>query len=153
MNLINNNVSGEYLLDYFSKYFFYEEEEFLKEKEQGQYILSQLKISNRFDYNNATYTFTKFGNISEGKTERNVSIEIKEDDINVYIKGERVHLDLIYKMDIKKLEDHYRVTTRISENAQTISALLYVKLDDGEKFIKALEKVKNNQERLMNKKD
>ena len=40
--------------------------EFIEAVKDGEYILENLKESNRFDYNQASYTFTKFGNISEG---------------------------------------------------------------------------------------
>lgn len=137
-----------FVLDYLGKYHFYEEEDFLREKEKGDYILENLKRSNRFDYNGASYTFTKYGNISEGVTERGVTLKIIEGDINVDLNGESTHLDLIYKMDVKKLEDHFRVTTRISERGDEVSALLYINLKDGEECIKELEKVKKKQESL-----
>ena len=41
---------GKYRLDYFSKYYFYEEDKFSQEVEEGDYILEQIKKSNRFDY-------------------------------------------------------------------------------------------------------
>ena len=139
-----------YTLDYLGKYYFYEEDEFLKDKEDGQYILENLKESNRFDYDGASYTFTKFGNISEGKTKRDVNILIEENNINVKIDGEVVHLDLIYKMEIKELEDHYRVATRISEKGGNISTLLYINLKDKDDCLNALEAVRDYQEELKN---
>lgn len=144
----NNNIFRTYKLDYIGKYHFYEKDELLKLREDGQYILDNLDKSNRFDYDGASYTFTKFGNISEGKTERNVDITVNEEDYNVKINNEIVHLDLIYKMDIKELEDHFRITTRISEKGEDISCLLYINLNDGEDFINALNKVKENQIKL-----
>ena len=149
----NNNIFRTYKLDYFGKYHFYEENELVKEKEDGEYILENLKKSNRFDYNGASYTFTKFGNISEGRTEKDVDLTIKENDYNVDINGEVVHLDLIYKMDIKKLEDHYRITTRISEKGDTVSCLLYIDLENGEDFINGLNHVKEAQIELSRPKD
>ena len=117
-----------------------------------QYILEKLKESNRFDYDGASYTFTKFGNISEGRTRRNVNILIEKDNINVKIDGEVVHLDLIYKMDIKELEDHFRITTRISEKGNTVSCLLYINLNEGESFIRAIESVRDYQIELSKEK-
>lgn len=134
-----------YNLDYIGKYHFYEEDDFIKTKEDGEFILSKLKESNRFDYNGASFTFTKFGNISEGRTEREVKVKVEEDNINVKFGEDIVHLDLIYKMDTKRLEDHIRITTRISEKGDSVSCLLYVKLKDGEDFIMALESVKKKQ--------
>lgn len=145
------NIFRAYTLDYLGKYHFYEEDELLKSKKDGEYILENLKKSNRFDYDNASYTFTKFGNISEGRTEKDIILEIEKDNIDVKINGETTHLDLIYKMQVKQLEDHYRLTTRISEKADSVSTLLYIKNRDGEDCIKALEEVKSYQEKLANK--
>lgn len=148
---LKSNIFRTYTLDYIGKYIFYEEDELLKFKKDGQYILDNLKKSNRFDYDKASYTFTKFGNISEGRTEKNVALEIEKDNIDVKINGKGTHLDLIYKMDVKRLEDHYRITTRISEKEDTISTLLYININEGEDCIKALEEVKRYQEELFNK--
>ncbi len=139
------NIFRTYKLDYIGKYHFYEKDELIKFRNDGQYIMDNLDKSNRFDYDGASYTFTKFGNISEGKTEKGVEITINKDDYNVKINNEIVHLDLIYKMDIKELEDHFRITTRISEKGEDISCLLYINLNDGKDFINALNKVKENQ--------
>lgn len=38
---------GKYKLDYFSKYYFYEEDDFENKVEEGKYILEQIKTSNR----------------------------------------------------------------------------------------------------------
>lgn len=141
----NSNIFRTYKLDYIGKYHFYEKDELVKLRKDGQYILDNLDKSNRFDYDGASYTFTKFGNISEGKTERNVDITVSEDDYNVKINNEIVHLDLIYKMEIKELEDHFRITTKISEKGEDISCLLYINLNSGEDFINALNKVRENQ--------
>ena len=142
---------GKYTLDYFSKYYFYEEDEFLKEVEEGEYILEQIKKSNRFDYKGHSYKYTKFKNISKSDTQRNVEIEIPKDDINVTINGEVAHLDLIYKFDTKELEDHIRITTRISEENDDTSCILYIDYNQGNEFLKELESVKKLQEENMNK--
>ena len=89
---------SKYKLDYFSKYYFYEEDDFIKREEEGEYILDQIRKSNRFDYKGYTYKYTKFGNISKGDTQRDVEIEITENSPNVIINGEIAHLDLIYKI-------------------------------------------------------
>ena len=142
---------GKYKLDYFSKYYFYEEVEFLKEVEDGAYILEQIKKSNRFDYKGHSYKYTKFKNISKSDTQINVEIEIPKDDINVIINGEVAHLDLIYKFDTKELEDHIRITTRISEENDDTSCILYIDYNQGNEFLKELESVKKLQEENMNK--
>ena len=141
---------GKYKLDYFSKYYFYEEEDFFNE-EEGQYILEQVKQSNRFDYKGYSYKFTKYGNISKGETIRDVDIEIIDNSPNIYINGEISHLDLIYKFETRKLEDHIRIATRISEKTDDISCLLYIDYNQSDSFIKELEKVKQIQINNMNK--
>lgn len=142
---------GKYTLDYFSKYYFYEEDEFLEKVEEGKFILEKLKESNRFDYKGHSFKYTKFNNISMSDTKKKVEIEISEDDINVIINGELKHLDLIYKFDTKHLEDHVRIATRISEKTDDISCLLYIDYNQSEKLLKELENVKNEQENNMNK--
>lgn len=142
---------GKYKLDYFSKYYFYEEDEFKKEVEEGDYILEQIKKSNRFDYKGHSYKYTKFKNISKSNTQRDVEVEVPSDDINVFINGELIHLDLIYKFETSKLEDHIRIATRISEKTDDISCLLYIDYDQGNDFINELENIKRIQENNMNK--
>ena len=143
---------SKYTLDYFSKYYFYEEDDFVNSEEEGKYILDQIRKSNRFDYKGYTYKYTKFGNISKGDTQRDVEIEITENTPNVLINGEIAHLDLIYKFETKQLEDHIRIATRISEKIDDISCLLYINNNQGENFVKELEKVKQVQIDSMNKK-
>lgn len=149
---MDNKIFRLYTLDYLGKYYFYEADDFISLKEDGKYILDNLKESNRFDYKGASYTYTKFGNISEGITENNVNIIIEPENINVKINDKVAHLDLIYKMDVKRLEDHVRVTTRISEKTDSPSCLLYAKLIDGDDFVKALESVRAMQIKLKEKK-
>ena len=144
--IINSKIFRTYKIDYLGKYKFYTEDELKRFRNDGEYILENLKESNRFDYDEVSFTFTKFGSISEGRTEKDVNIEIEKDNINVKINGEVVHLDLIYKLEIKKLEDHYRVATRISEKGNSISCLLYINLEYAEDFITALNYIKNIQE-------
>ena len=141
---------SKYRLDYFSKYYFYEEEEFAKEVEDGEYILNQMKESNRFDYKGHSYKYTKFGNISKSDTKRDVEIETIENDINVLINGEKVHLDLIYKFDVSELEDHVRIATRISEKIDDISCLIYIDYSQAKDFISDLKKVEEAQVNFMN---
>lgn len=143
---------GKYKLDYFSKYYFYEEDDFANQVEDGEYILEQIKTSNRFDYKGHSYKYTKFGNISQSDTKRDVNMEILESSINVIIDNEECHLDLIYKFETKALEDHVRVTTRISEKNDDVSCLLYISNKEAEECIKELENVKKLQESNMEKK-
>ncbi len=140
---------GKYKLDYFSKYYFYEEDDFVNQVEEGTYILEQIKKSNRFDYKGHSYKYTKFGNISQSNTKRNVDLEIPSDSINVIIDNEECHLDLIYKFETKTLEDHVRVSTRISEKNDDVPCLLYIRNNDSLGCIKDLENVKRLQEENM----
>ena len=71
--------------------------------------------------------------------------------INIIINGESAHLDLIYKFETKKLEDHIRITTRISEKNDDISCILYIDYNQGNEFVKELEGVKKAQQENMNK--
>ena len=140
---------GKYKLDYFSKYYFYEENDFADKVEEGKYILEQIKAGNRFDYKGHSYKYTKFGNISQSDTKRDVNMEIPENSINVIIDNKESHLDLIYKFETKQLEDHIRVTTRISEKNDDVSCLLYISNNQAKECIVELEKVKKLQESNM----
>lgn len=54
-------------------------------------------------------------------------------------------------MDVKKLEDHYRIAIRISEKeGKYVSTLLYVNVNDGEECIDYLEKVREMQKNIYN---
>lgn len=145
---IKKDIFRTYTLDFVGKYHFYEEEEFIEVFDDGEYILENLKKSNRFDYNNASYKYTKYGNISEGITENNVKVNIKKGNIDVTMNGQNTHLNLRYKMEVKKLEDYYRISTKASEVDDDYSILLYINNDDGEDFINALNEVKEVQEYL-----
>ena len=81
----NSNIFRTYKLDYIGKYHFYEKDEFLNNREDGEYILENLNKSNRFDYDGASYTFTKFGNISEGKTEKEPTCDTQDKIIRINI--------------------------------------------------------------------
>ena len=137
---------SKYKLDYFSKYYFYEDDDLVNQVEEGKYILEQIKTSNRFDYKGHSYKYTKFGNISQSNTKRDVNMEIVADNVNVIIDNEECHLDLIYKFETKVLEDHVRVTTRISEKNDDVSCLLYINNNEAKECIKELEGVKKLQE-------
>lgn len=140
-----DGIFKTYSLDYFSKYYFYEEDDFLKKFDEGDMILAQLKVSNRFDYKGKSFTYTKFGNISENITEKHVNVTVEENNINVKVNDDTIHLDLIYKFESKKLEDHVRIATRISEKSGSTSCLLYVDHNQADNFLKALEYIKNLQ--------
>ncbi|HCW52211.1 MAG TPA: hypothetical protein DG753_00390 [Clostridium sp.] len=61
-----------------------------------------------------------------------------------------VHLALNYKMDVKKLEDHYRIATKASEVEDNYSILLYINLEDGEDFVNALTEMRSYQKQIFN---
>ena len=115
---------GKYRLDYFSKYYFYEEDKFSQEVEDGEFILEQIKKSNRFDYKGHSYKYTKFGNISKSNTQRDVEVEIQKDNIDVIINGENAHLDLIYKFETKETAEELKVD--FSKTAKVSPRLLVV---------------------------
>ena len=140
---------SKYEIDYFSKYYFYDEDDFIKNIKDGDYIIEQIKRSNRFDYKNHSYKYTKFGNISQSETKRNVEMEIQEGNINVILDGKECHLDLIYKFETKVLEDHVRIATRISEKSDDISCLLYINHNQAQNCIQELKNVKKLQENNM----
>lgn len=81
-----------------------------------------------------------------------MDLEIPTDGINVIIDNEECHLDLIYKFETKTLEDHVRISTRISEKNDDVSCLLYISNNEAEDCIKELENVKKLQESNMEKK-
>lgn len=140
-----SEIFKTYTVDYFSKYFFYEEDDFIKKYDDSDVILKELKVSNRFDYKGKSYTFSKFGNISENVTDKHVNISVEEGSTNVKVNNEVVHLDLIYKFETKKLEDHVRIATRISEKSGSTSCLLYIDYKQCDEFLKALESIKETQ--------
>lgn len=141
---------NKYKLDYFSKYYFYEEDKFQDKIDEGEFILKQIKENNRFDYKGHSYKYTKFGNISMSDTKRDAEIEI-DDNYNIKLNGDKIHLDLIYKFETKELEDHVRISTRISEKTDDISCLLYVNYNQAKDFINDLSNIKKLQEENMNK--
>ena len=142
---------NKYKLDYLSKYYFYEEVDFVEKVDDGDYILSQVKENNRFDYKGYSFKYTKFGNISMSDTKRDVDVDIDLEQNKIAINGENIHLDLIYKFEIKELEDHIRIATRISEKTDDISCLLYIDYIQSKDFIKDLECIRKFQQEGMNK--
>lgn len=57
-----------------------------------------------------------------------------------------------YKFETKTLEDHVRITTRISEKNDDVFCLLYISNNEANDCIKELENVKKLQESNMEKK-
>lgn len=51
-------------------------------------------------------------------------------------------------MEIRELEDHVRIATRMIEEGQSISCLLYIDYDQSKEFIQALEQLKSRQNSL-----
>lgn len=133
----------EYKIDYFSKYYFYEIEDFKKE-ENGEFIIENIEKSSRFDYRGYSYKYTKFNNISKGETLKDVILTIDLEKIDLLLKGDLIHLDLNYKFEVTELEDHFRIGTRLSEKIKDASLLIYVNKEIGKDFIEDLEKVKKN---------
>jgi hypothetical protein len=74
---IDNNSIKNFKLDYFSKYYFYDKEDF-KNEEDGEFILEKINQCNRFDYKGYTYKYSKFNNVVKGETKKDVDIQIDE---------------------------------------------------------------------------
>lgn len=147
---MNKNVNNTktFKLDYFSKYYFYDKEDF-KNEEDGEFILNKINECNRFDYKGYSYKYSKYNNVVKGETKKDVNIEINEDLDTVVIDSKTKRLDLNYKLETKQLEDHLRVATKITDENSENSCLLYVDNKDAEEFLACLNKVKINQENTM----
>lgn len=149
MNIENKNIKN-FKLDYFSKYYFYEIEDFKKEKD-AEFILQKINECNRFDYKGYSYKYSKYNNIVKGETKRNVDIQIDESLDTVIIDSKVKRLDLNYKFQTKQLEDHLRIATKISDENSENSCLIYIDNKHANEFIDSINKVKQNQENIMNK--
>lgn len=150
-NIINSeNHIKEFIIDYYSKYYFYEEEEFKNKFENADTILDYIKSNGRYNTLESSFTFSKYGNIAESKTKTHVNFSIILDSENVIINNEEKYLDLNYKCDIKYLEDHLRLTTKINDNSHLVSCILYINYAQAEDFINSIEYVKNIQKKYIN---
>ena len=56
---------------------------------------------------------------------------------------------LNYKFQTKELEDHIRIATKITDEHNENSCLLYINNSYAKEFLKSLNKVKQNQENIM----
>ncbi|MGL6185966.1 MAG: hypothetical protein ACRC1T_11370 [Clostridium chrysemydis] len=133
----------DYKIDYFSKYYFYEIDDF-KREESGEFIIENIEKSSRFDYKGYSYKYTKFNNISKGETIKDAILTIDSEKIDILLNGDLIHLDLNYKFEVQELEDHFRIGTKLSEKFKDASLLIYVNKEIGKEFIDDLEKVKTN---------
>lgn len=151
LDSIKTNYNGkEFKLDYFSKYYFYEECEFKNSRDDADFILEQIKLNGRYDIDGHSFTFSKYNNIVESITKTNVNFSVILASENVIIDNEEKHLDLNYKCDIKELEDHIRIGTKINENFKSISCLLYINYKQSNEFLDAIEYVKSIQKKNFN---
>lgn len=141
MNIDNKNIKN-FKLDYFSRYYFYEEED-------GEFIIQKIKKCNRFDYKGYTYKYSKYNNIVKGETTRDIKVQIDDSLDTVIIDSKIKRLDLNYKFQTKQLEDHVRIATKISDEYSENSCLIYIDNNQANEFLDALNKVKNNQEFIM----
>ena len=147
VNIDNNNIKN-FKVDYFSKYYFYDKEDF-KNEEDGEFILEKINQCNRFDYKGYTYKYSKFNNVVKGETKKDVDIQIDESLDTVVIDSNIKRLDLNYKFQTKELEDHIRIATKITDEHNENSCLLYINNSYAKEFLKSLNKVKQNQENIM----
>ncbi|MEF9960663.1 MAG: hypothetical protein RR448_09080 [Niameybacter sp.] len=132
----------KFVLDYLSIYYFYEEADFRQKRQDAEKILEHIKEYSRYQEGDVAFTISKFGNISEGHTLKEVEVVIPSEGDVVWVKGEKRHLDLQFKMETKALEDHVRIATRLIENGESISCLMYVNYKQDKAFLEALEKLK-----------
>jgi hypothetical protein len=70
----------------------------------------------------------------------------------VTIEGKKIRLDLNYKYQIKQLDDHVRVATKLCDEIDESSCLIYIDNDNSKEFLNALENIKDNQVKLMENK-
>lgn len=66
--MYDNNIK-KFNIDYFSKYYFYDLDEFRKE-DDSEYILEKINECNRFNYKGYTYKYSKYNNIVKGETKK-----------------------------------------------------------------------------------
>ncbi|MEG2787773.1 MAG: hypothetical protein RR942_08125 [Romboutsia sp.] len=137
----------KFKVDYFSKYYFYDVEEFKNEKD-SEYIINKINECNRLDYKGYTYKYSKFNNIVKGETKKNIDLEIDEISDNIFIDGKVNRLDLIYKYEKRQLEDHVRIATKVSNKNEEVSCLIYINNEYSKEFLESLDKIKRNQEKL-----
>ncbi|MGL5756561.1 MAG: hypothetical protein ACRCYC_14615 [Paraclostridium sp.] len=137
----------KFKVDYFSKYYFYDVEEFKNEKD-SEYIINKINECNRLDYKGYTYKYSKFNNIVKGETKKNIDLEIDEISDNILIDGKVNRLDLIYKYEKRQLEDHVRIATKVSNKNEEVSCLIYINNEYSKEFLESLDKIKRNQEKL-----
>lgn len=140
-----NLQAKKFVLDYLGKYYFYEEDEFRRLREDADTIIKHIEEYSRYQEGDHAFTKSKFGSITESRTEKHAEVVIPTAGDTVLINGEKKHLDLAYKMEVKKLEDHARIATKIIEEGQSISCLMYVNYDQSKAFIEALEGLKSHQ--------
>ena len=133
----------QFVIDYLGKYYFYEEDEFKRLKKDGAQILKHIEEYSRYQEGDHAFTKSKFGNITESYTEKQVQVSIPSEGDYILINGEKRHLALDFKMELKELEDHVRIGTKLIEEGQSISCLMYVNYDQSKAFINALENLKN----------
>ncbi|MGL4346181.1 MAG: hypothetical protein ACRCTE_13365 [Cellulosilyticaceae bacterium] len=134
-----------FTLDYLGKYYFYDIESFKSQNPNAEMILKQIKEYSRYQEGDHAFTKTKFGHISEGYTLKGVEVVIPPHADYLLIGGEKRHLDLAFKMECSKLEDHVRIGTRLIEDGQSISCLLYINHTQAQDFLNCLEQIKANQ--------
>ncbi len=143
------NEDKTFKIDYFSKYYFYTIEEFKKEEEDSEYIIDKINECNRLDYKGYTYKYSKYNNIVKGETKKNIYMTIDKEHDYVIIDGNKNRLDLSYKYDTKQLEDHIRIATKICNDKDENSCLIYINNKDSSEFLNTMDNIKEKQIKLM----
>lgn len=137
----------KFVADYLATYYFYEQEDFRSMREDADKILQHIKEYSRYQEGDHAFTISKFGNISHSYTQKNVEVVIPSEGDDVWIHGEKRHFDLQFKMETKQLEDHVRIATRLIEDGQSISCLIYMNDEQDKAFLEALNGLKARQQK------
>lgn len=140
------DIQGEkFRLDYLSIYYFYEEDTFRSMRQDAEKILAHIEEYSRYQEGDIAFTKSKFGSITESHTQKDVEVVIPAEGDTVWFQGEKRHLDLKFKMEVKNLEDHARIATRLIEQGQSVSCLMYIDYKQDQAFLEALNKLKERQ--------
>ena len=140
-----DNSEACFYINYYTRYYFYDKDEFIEEIDNGELIYNNICEYDRYNDGEFEYRFTKNDKISVKKTLENVSICFEENLASVKINNERVYLDLKYKFEVDELDNEVKISTKINEMTESISCMIYINKDSSERFIQELNKVKEVQ--------
>lgn len=144
---VNSGDNSEecFYINYYTRYYFYDKDEFIEEIDNGELIYNNICEYDRYNDGEFEYRFTKNNKVSVSKTLENVSICFEENLASVKINNERAYLDLKYKFEVYELDNEVKISTKINEMTESISCMIYINKDNSERFIQELNKVKEVQ--------